>query len=92
LGTLTGYTPEQMRAVPTMDSAALSTYLSQSVARLVQQIANLETILLRAGPKGLSPYQIISGTLQGSFGHVGEIDTLIAFRVRLRDVECDHRA
>jgi hypothetical protein len=88
LGTLTGYTPEQMRAVPHMDSVALSTYLSQAVAQLIEQIDQLGARLPQvAGPTGLSPYQIISGTLQGSFGHIGEIDTLVALRMRLHKID-----
>lgn len=60
LGTLTGYTPEQMRAVPVMDTGALSSYLSQSACRLVAQIASLGSSRLQvAGPQGLSPYQLI---------------------------------
>lgn len=83
LGTLTGYTPEEMRAVPIMDSNALSSYLSTSIARLVEQITILGSDVLNpVGGQGLSPYQTIGSALQGSFGHVGEIDTLVALRAR----------
>ena len=83
LGTLTGYTPEQMRAVPAMDANGLASYLSESVARLIEQITILGEKVLKPLGRGLSPYQTIGSTLQGSFGHVGEIDTLVALRARL---------
>ncbi len=76
MGALTGYTPEQMRAVPAMDAISLSAYLAQSTAGLAEQIRVLaSTVLQPTGRQRLSPYQTISSTLQGSFGHVGEIDT-----------------
>lgn len=85
LGTLTGYTPEEMRAVPAMDAGTLGTYLSQSAALLIDQVAALGAGLLTpAGRKALSAFHAIGGTLQGSFGHVGEIDTLVALRERLQ--------
>jgi hypothetical protein len=84
LGTLTGYTPAQMRAVPVMDAAGLTDYLTQAAGGLTERIAELgDSILTGVGRQRLSPYQIISGLLQGSFGHVGEIDTLVALRARL---------
>jgi len=42
-----------------------------------------DKVLMTSNPQGLSPYQSISSLLQGSFGHVGEIDTLVALRERL---------
>lgn len=84
LGTLTGYTPEQMRAVPVMDAQDLSRYLTQATDRLAEQIQHIgDAVLTRTGQQQLSPYQSISSLLQGSFGHVGEIDTLVALRARL---------
>lgn len=84
LGTLTGYTPEQMRAVPVLDADDLSEYLSQSAARLLEQITALsDSVVNTPVGHGLSPYQTIGCTLQGSFGHIGEIDTLVALRARL---------
>jgi len=83
LGTLTGYTPQEMWAVPALPADALGTYLSQSTARLIEQIELLDGRLRQAPGHKLSPYQTIAATLQGSFGHVGEIDTLVALRARL---------
>ncbi|GAA4572763.1 hypothetical protein GCM10023176_36370 [Micromonospora coerulea] len=84
LGTLTGYTPQEMRMVPALPGDALSTYLSQSTTRLIQRIGLLDDELRRAPDHELTPYQIIGSTLQGSFGHIGEIDALVALRDRLQ--------
>jgi|tagenome__1003787_1003787.scaffolds.fasta_scaffold19535680_1 hypothetical protein len=91
LGLLTGYTPEQMRAVPALDAGALGRYLTQASDQLVAQIDQLRDDIHHveanrlhvAGRRPLTPYQTIGSTLQGSFGHVGEIDTLVALRDRL---------
>jgi hypothetical protein len=84
LGTLTGCTPEQMRAVPVLDTVPMAEYLGQSAARLIAQIEALGESVAD-GPRigGLTPYQMIGATLQGAFAHVGEIDTLIALRSRI---------
>jgi hypothetical protein len=77
LGTLTGYTPSEMRAVPEMSAEDLQTYASQAADQLATRIAELGEVLFRTiDGLDLSPYQMISGTLQGSFGHLGEIDAL----------------
>jgi hypothetical protein len=83
LGTLTGYTAEEMRAVPRLTTVELAAYLGSTVA-------SLEHVLGGFGPADLisdhgfgSPFQILGSTLQGSFGHLGEIDCLVALRSRL---------
>jgi hypothetical protein len=83
LGTLTGYTSEEMRAVPNLDAESLITYVGQAGDRLNGQIDVFDDVT--SGPRigGRTPYQIIGPTLQGSFGHVGEIDALVALRDRL---------
>jgi uncharacterized protein (DUF1330 family) len=81
LGTLTGYAPAEMRAVPRLDGDQLGAYLSESTAALVETLDGLRDHLHVGGPP--SPYQVISSTLQGSFGHVGEIDALVSLRARL---------
>jgi hypothetical protein len=91
LGLLTGYTPEEMRAVPQMSAQDLGSYLSVCCDALVAQIRSLhEQIhdvssnrLQVPGRRALTPYQTMSSTLQGSFGHIGEIDALVALRERL---------
>jgi hypothetical protein len=84
LGVLTGYTPEQMRSVPALDGSSLAEYLRQSASRLIEQIGSLGARLFDQVPNiGVSPYQVIGATLQGGFGHVGEIDALVALGLRL---------
>ena len=86
LGTLTGYTPEEIRAVPPLDAASLRAYLTEATDLLIGQIdriAERGDTLTRQPAGHLSPYQQISMTLQGSFGHIGEIDALVALRARL---------
>ena len=85
LGTLTGYTAEEMRAVPRLGAEATRDYFRATVD-------GLATVLWDLGPAGLnrdsgfgSPFQIVGSTLQGSFGHLGEIDCLVALRARLVD-------
>lgn len=62
---------------------ALASYLSQSTALLIERIALLGAGLLKPGGQQLSAFHGIGSTLQGSFGHAGEIDTLVALRARL---------
>jgi hypothetical protein len=83
LGSLTGYTPAEMRAVPQLEADHLSTYLSEATAELVETLGQLRDHLHVGGTP--TPYQAISSTLQGSFGHVGEIDALVSLRARLAD-------
>lgn len=83
LGTLTGYTPQEMRAVPLMSAKSLETYLGQSAEQMVARIRRLSGQIHESREALPSPYQIISSTLQGSFGHLGEIDALVALRARL---------
>jgi hypothetical protein len=83
LGTLTGYTPEEMRAVPQLAADELRGYLTSSTDALTERIRELGDGFVATLPGlGLSPYQLIGSTLQGSFGHVGEIDALLALRAR----------
>jgi hypothetical protein len=83
LGTLTGYTPAQMRDVPQLSADDLRSYLARSAEALVERTRELADVLVQplAG-LDLSPYQLIGSTLQGSFGHVGEVDALVALRAR----------
>lgn len=83
LGTLTGYSPQEMRAVPAMSADLLGDYLQGSTALLIDTIGAIEQQLHTGRGGTPTPYQSISGTLQGSFGHVGEIDALVALRARL---------
>lgn len=83
LGTLTGYTADEMRAVPRMGCKHLRAYLAETTQSLNEEVltAGASVVVPRAGR--LTPFQQIITTLQGSFGHVGEIDTLVALRSRV---------
>jgi hypothetical protein len=86
LGTLTGYSTEEMLAVPNLGADALSSYLAGSVDDMVDVVETLSPEELhRPGAAGLpSPFQAVGSTVQGSFGHLGEIDCLVALHDRLR--------
>src|SRR3954469_19776042 len=83
LGTLTGYSAQEMRGVPSLGSSELASYVSEATAALVAAIDEAGDRLHRRFPNQATPYQAVSSTVQGSFGHVGEIDALVALRHRL---------
>lgn len=80
LGTLTGYTPAQMRAVPVLPADDLRSYLAVSADALVDRIGALGPALTAGPHPERAPYAAISTTLEGSFGHLGEIDALVSLR------------
>lgn len=82
LGTLTGYSADEMRAVPQMSRQQLRAYLTQTNRSLTEQILDAGASVVAPRCR-VSPFQNIVTTLQGSFGHVGEIDTLVALRSRI---------
>ena len=83
LGTLTGYTPEQMRAVPRLGPAALIRYLRATVLDLRDVLRGFDANEINHDRGFGSPFQIVGSTVQGSFGHLGEVDALVALRSRL---------
>lgn len=83
LGVLTGYTPAEMRAVPFMSGELLDDYLRRSTDLLITTLGELAPRLNVVDGDRPTIYQAVGSTLQGSFGHVGEIDTLVALRARL---------
>ncbi|MDP3891245.1 DinB family protein, partial [Nocardioides sp.] len=83
LGTLTGYTAAEMRAVPRLTNAELTAYLSSTVEVLETVVDAFEPADLVRDQGFGSPFQILGSTLQGSFGHLGEIDCLVALRSRM---------
>ncbi len=83
LGTLTGYSAEQMRAVPGLGREGLKEYLQATVADLAAVLASFDVADLNR-PAGFgSPFQLVGSTLQGSFGHLGEIDSMVSLYDRL---------
>jgi hypothetical protein len=86
LGVLTGYTWTEVTQVPALSAAELLDYLGQVTDRLLGQLDSMPTEALHAPAPGLggtrSRYARLSAVLQGSFGHVGEIEALDAMRRR----------
>jgi hypothetical protein len=86
LGVLTGYTWAEVAQVPTLSATELLDYLGQVTDRLLQALDGMPTEVLHAPAPGLggtrSRYSRLSAVLQGSFGHVGEIEALKAMRAR----------
>ena len=76
LGTLTGYTFEEVLAIPRLDATELLAYLDSVVAPLAAA--------LRAAGDGDRERTLRRATsiLQGCFAHVGEIDALLAIHDR----------
>jgi hypothetical protein len=83
LGTLTGYSTEEMRAVPRLGSRALSTYLRTAVRDLTEVLRDLGAEEVNRDRGFGTPFQLLGSTIQGSFGHLGEIDSLVALHDRL---------
>jgi hypothetical protein len=86
LGVLTGYTWTEVTRVPTLSAAELLDYLDQVTDRLLRALDGMPTEVLHAPAPGSggtrSRYSRLSAVLQGSFGHVGEIEALTAMRAR----------
>jgi DinB superfamily len=77
LGALTGYTFEEVLAIPRLTATELVRYLDSVIGPLAQR--------LRALPDDEAAARAVrraTGILQGCFGHIGEIDALLAIRER----------
>ena len=77
LGALTGYTFQEVLAIPRLNATELVRYLDSVVGPLAQA--------LRALPDdetGGRAVRRATGILQGSLGHLGEIEALLAIRER----------
>ena len=77
LGVLSGYTFEEVLAIPRLSAAELLEYVDSVVAPLAQFLRSVgedeaATTLVRR----------VTRILQGCFGHIGEIDALLAIRER----------
>jgi hypothetical protein len=78
LGVLTGYSFEEVLAIPRLCADDLLRYLDSVLAPLSQR--------LRAFPDDDTAAKSLrraTGILQGCFAHIGEIDALLAIRERL---------
>lgn len=76
LGVLSGYTFEEVLRIPRLGAQELLAYLDSVVAPLAER--------LRAADDDSAPRLVrrATGILQGCFGHIGEIDALLAIRER----------
>jgi DinB superfamily len=94
LGVLTGYTWAEVVQVPALSAAELLDYLDQVTDRLLSALDQMPTEVLHAPAPGLggtrSRYSRLSAVLQGSFGHVGEIEALKAMRARRLAIRNPH--
>ena len=77
LGALTGYTFQEVLAIPHLTATDLVRYLDSVIGPLAQRLRTLpdEEAAARAVRRA-------TGILQGCFGHIGEIDALLAIRQR----------
>ncbi len=86
LGILTGYTQEEVAAIPQLTAEDLLAYLDQAAEALRQYLLSLpegalaQTIV--AMGESLTAYQLIKGILLGCVGHLGEIEALKALHLR----------
>ncbi|WP_027342122.1 DinB family protein [Hamadaea tsunoensis] len=85
-GVVTGYTAEEVAEVPFLPADQLLAYFEEVVRSLAKELGALAPDQLNEAAPGLggerSRYSWLAPVLQGSFGHVGEIDALLAMRAR----------
>lgn len=90
LGTVTGYTQAEVKAIPRLSSEDLLVYLKQSCAALQNQLLALPVGALYQPAPGLgsklTTYQWVQAEWQGFFGHVGEIQAIKAMYKRQKNV------
>jgi hypothetical protein len=77
LGALTGYTFQEVLAIPRLNATELVRYLDSVIGPLAQRLRALPD-----NEAGARAVRRATGILQGCFGHVGEIDALLAIRER----------
>jgi hypothetical protein len=91
LGLLTGYSVEEMLAVPHLSAEDLASYHTASTnsalsALAVEDAASLQrTLHVGEGESGGSRYAQILGLALGSHRHLGEIDALASLHERRRE-------
>jgi hypothetical protein len=86
LGNVTGYTMEEVAAIPTMSAADLLAYLDSAIQAVNSRVAEMpEGALYERVPglgKSRTAYAWIKLLLKGGMGHLGEIQTLKAMQER----------
>ncbi|MFQ5409019.1 MAG: DinB family protein [Anaerolineales bacterium] len=77
LGAITGYTQEEVAAIPAMSAEDLLTYLTQACTALVEQLRALPAAGLQQPAPGLggerTVYSWLRGILKGALRHLGEV-------------------
>lgn len=85
-GAITGYTAEEMQAIPAMSKDDVVAYFDGTVAAFQQAVLALtDEGLQQAAPgshQGRLAYLWIKGILLGELGHAGEVEALVAMRSR----------
>ena len=86
LGNVTGYTLDEVRAIPALAADELLAYLDRVCRALRARLTSLGSDALYQPAPGrggkYTPYQWIQSLLPGCFGHVGEIQALKGLRER----------
>lgn len=77
LGTMTGYTFEEVLKIPRLGTTELIRYLDSVVSPLAQRLRALPDDETAA-----KSVRRVTSIVQGCFSHVGEIDALLAIRER----------
>lgn len=87
-GAITGYTQQEVAAIPFLDADEQLTYLDQVVEALCRRLLSLPEGALdqpiKAAGRKRSAYQWIRMLLMGFAGHVGEIEALKAMQTRAK--------
>jgi hypothetical protein len=85
-GVITGYTAEEVNAIPIMAKDDLVAYFDQTLTAFRDQLLVMtDESLQEPAPgshQGRLAYQWIKAILLGESGHVGEVEALIALRAR----------
>ena len=89
LGAITGYTQDEVKAIPLLSVGELLTYLDQVCDALRGHLLLLSEKALTEPAPGLggkrTRYNWLRSILTGSFGHVGEIEALKAMQKRAKN-------
>ena len=94
LGILSGYTQEEVTAIPVLSAEELLAYLDQVSDALCQYLLSLPEEMLSQSTmflgERLTAYQVIKEILLGCVGHLGEIEALKALQTRAKRHSPEH--
>jgi len=86
LGAVTGYTWEEVQAIPSLSAEELLAYLDQACHALSQHLLTMSPEALHQSVPGLgdqrTAYEWVKPVLKGCLGHLGEIQALKAMKAR----------